>query len=529
MSRRRFIGVMGTGALVAGCGTVEPLLPETPGEETGGGGGETTGGGTGGPDVTEPEGPVTPVEPVDPVNPGPTAPRSYKAEFLNRVTFGPTMAEMDRYDAIGQAAYLEEQLHPELIQDDPQITSLLSTFWTLTATPTELLQTRLNEAKTAVPLHMAKAKLVRAVLSRRQLFERMVEFWSDHFNVAAKGYTFATGISYDQDVMRVHALGKFRDLLMGVAKHVTMLEFLDNNLNFWNYLNENYARELLELHTVGLNNGYTHQDIINTARAFTGWRSLAWSLPHAPNDVFQFAFYSSNHDPYFKNVMGLQLPANGGIRDGEKVIEFLSTHPFTARHLATKLLKFFISETPSEAAINRVASAYLASDTDIRETLRAVFSEETLSEATPLLCRPFHLTAKAIRQTGSTMDSTISLEKPLVEMEHMPNGWTTPDGYPMNKDYWSSGILKRWNFGFKLAKNEYAAIDLPLSAATAPGGQTSVTGVIDGWNERYFQGRMTNAERQALINYANNVRGGVAAGDRDLFGMMLSLPSYQQC
>jgi uncharacterized protein (DUF1800 family) len=288
-------------------------------------------------------------------------------------------------------------------------------------------------------------------------------------------------------------------------------------------MNENYARELLELHTVGLNNGYTQQDIVETAKAFTGWRAEKQS----GTEVFNFQFRADYHDNNAKNVMGLTLPAGGGITDGEKVLDFLASHPNTATFIAKKLIKRFVTDTPAQWMIDRVANAFYDSDGDIATTMREVLSVEILQHAKKQLRRPLDMIANILRRTGATLDSTKAIDTPLRTMGHYPYDWSTPDGYPMDKSYWVGGLLERWNFAFSLSKGHVSGFSVPSNAMLGPGVSSTVEQVVDHWNDVYLTGTMTAEERQALIDYSRNVRGGSASGDAELFAMMLTLPSGQ--
>jgi uncharacterized protein (DUF1800 family) len=229
---------------------------------------------------------------------------------------------------------------------------------------------------------LQQAKLLRAVYSRRQLYEVMVDFWSNHFNVfAAKDADRWLVTAYDRDTIRPHALGRFRDLLLATAQSPAMLFYLDNWLSVAERatpkrsssdatlrrgINENYARELMELHTLGVDGGYTQRDVGEVARCFTGWTiRRTYQQP-------EFVFESRVHDRGKKLVLGTRIPAGGGIEDGLKIIDLLSRHPSTARFIATKLARRFVNDDPPPSLVDRVGEVFRDSDGDIKETLRAV-------------------------------------------------------------------------------------------------------------------------------------------------------------
>ena len=244
------------------------------------------------------------------------------------------------------------------------------------------------------------AKLMRAVMSDHQLLEVMTDFWENHFSVfRGKMPTQFTLLVYDRDVIRPHALGKFRDLLGAVAHSAAMLYYLDNfqssadsahiTLTAWRNLarartavdsvrirtnalrrrgglNENYGRELMELHTLGVDGGYTQTDVINVARALTGWTLLT------PREGGGFHFDSSAHDAAPKLVLGHVLPAGRAEEDGEEVLDIVARHPSTARFIASKLIRHFVSDTPPPALVQRAAAAFMRTDGDIRQVLAII-------------------------------------------------------------------------------------------------------------------------------------------------------------
>ena len=345
---------------------------------------------------------------------------------------------------------------------------------------------------------MQIAKVARAVASERQLEEVMVDFWENHFTVfAGKGPERYFIAAYDREAIRPHALGKFRDLLGAVAKSPAMLFYLDNwqsaveegrpaldcagalragrtadcgprrrqarrgairnpqpavrnPANRRRGLNENYARELLELHTLGVDGGYTQQDIVNVARAFTGWTL------EQPRRSGGFIFRPAMHDAGEKSVLGHRLSAGRGIEDGEQVLDIVSAHRSTARFIATKLARRFVSDDPPASLVDRAAETFRRTDGDIREVVRTIVtSEEFFSSAAyrAKVKSPFELVVSALRAMNATPDMTprsaqvvARLGQPLF-LHQAPNGW------PERGEAWinTGAILNRINFGLAMA------------------------------------------------------------------------------
>jgi uncharacterized protein (DUF1800 family) len=269
--------------------------------------------------------------------------------FLDRTSFGVTPEIVQRVNRMGMSAYLDEQLQTEKISDD-LVEEKVSALKTIRLNSGELfdlypppkvakergMAADMMKAPRMIIYELQQARLLRAVQSQRQLNELMVDFWNNHFNIfAAKGADRWLTTSYDRDTIRPHALGKFRDLLLATAKSPAMLFYLDNWLSVSpsarmpanarrRGLNENYGRELMELHTLGVDGGYTQQDVREVARCFTGWTLLR------PRGDAEFRFEPRLHDPGDKIVLGRRITA-GGIEDGVQVIDLLARHPSTAR------------------------------------------------------------------------------------------------------------------------------------------------------------------------------------------------------
>jgi uncharacterized protein (DUF1800 family) len=316
-------------------------------------------------------------------------------------------------------------------------------------------------------LELQLARLMRAVYSQRQLYELVVDFWNNHFNIfAAKGADRWLTTAYDRDTIRPNALGKFRDLLRETAKSPAMLFYLDNWLSVSpngpmgrmpaaarrRGLNENYAREIMELHTLGVDGGYTQQDVREVARCFTGWTLLR------PRGDSEFHFEPRLHDNGAKTVLGTRISAGGGIEDGIKVIDLLSGHPSTARFIATKLARRFVADEPTASLVNRAADTFRQSDGDIRAVVRSIIesAEFHAPEAYQAkVKKPLEYVASALRLTNADTKVTHQLVRYLGRMGEPLFLAQPPTGFPDVGSSWISAdmLLTRMNFANDLVNN----------------------------------------------------------------------------
>ena len=415
--------------------------------------------------------------------------------LLNRISFGPTLGSIQRAARIGTQAYLDEQLSPGQIADhlaEERIARLktmrLDSRELIELYPPPRLQRQMAnspgdgamqsmEGPRVVILELQQAKLLRALYSNRQLYEVMVDFWSNHFNIyAAKGANRWLTTSYDRDTIRPLALGKFRDLLVATAKSPAMLFYLDNWLsaspdspgartagpnNRRRGLNENYARELMELHTLGADGGYTQKDVEEVARCFTGWTIIQ------PQGQGVFHFAPRIHDNGEKIVLGRRIPRGGGMDDGLRVIEILVEHPSTARFIAAKLARRFVADDPPAAVVNRAAEAFRRSGGDIPTVLRAIidapefFARETFRAK---IKSPFEFVTSALRVTGSETQVTHQLLRYLARMGEPLFLAQAPTGYPDIASSWISAdmLLTRMNFVADLMSHRLPGTKVPL-------------------------------------------------------------------
>jgi uncharacterized protein (DUF1800 family) len=434
---------------------------------------------------------------------------------LNRIGFGPTAEDVERIRQSGLARYIDRQLQPDTVSDDG-LTARLAGFATLQKSSAELAQTyflpammerrrkasaqeatgmkdpeaeatraiRTPEERAAmmqqreVLSELSQQKILRAAYSERQLEEVMVDFWFNHFNVfAGKGPTRLYLTSYERDTIRPHALGTFRGLLGATAESPAMLFYLDN----WQSstpdapvagrrrpsvrrpsdaappkarprgLNENYARELMELHTLGVDGGYTQQDVENVARAFTGWTITT------PRQGGSFRYEPRTHDDGAKVVLGHRLPAGGGRKDGERVLDILASHPATSRHVATKLARRFVADEPPAALVDRAAARFRETDGDIREVVRTILTSPEFFAPAAYRAKvktPFEFVASAVRATAFDTRNAAPLIKALRDLGMPLYFCQPPTGYGDRAEAWvnTGALLNRMNFAVAITQ-----------------------------------------------------------------------------
>jgi uncharacterized protein (DUF1800 family) len=380
-------------------------------------------------------------------------------------------------------------------------------------------------------------KIVRAAYSERQLQEVMTDFWFNHFNIFwAKNLDRDLTTNYEATVIRPNSLGKFKDLLMATAKSPAMLTYLDNfqsmspdaqlpqnrrpgqlqrrpgalggglgnprandpiyrqqqierqmqrdqmrnpNQNPQQQqaqqqqrrkpgINENYAREIMELHTLGVDGGYTQKDVQEVARCLTGW------TVDRPRQATEFVFRPFMHDNGEKTVLGHKIPAGGGIKDGEMVIDILAHHPSTAKFISTKLVRKFVSDTPPQALVDRVAAVYTKTDGDIREMLRTILTSPEFNSKEAYRAKiksPFELAVSAVRALGVDLNGTMQTGQFIAKMGEPLYLYQAPTGYPDRADQWvnTGSLLERLNYGIALTTNKVrgAAFDVKRAAGSA--------------------------------------------------------------
>ncbi|MFO0982861.1 MAG: DUF1800 domain-containing protein [Planctomycetota bacterium] len=373
--------------------------------------------------------------------------------LVNHITPGFSQPTYQTAKQLGYLPFLEWQLAPEAISDAP-VDQFLTQFASLPMSHQELYEQYTQNGLDSVPYYELKAATVyRAAFSARQLFERMVEFWSNHFSI----YHDKVGLKAiktvdDREVIRQHALGKFPDMLVASAHSGAMLVYLDNYLNVVGSPNENYARELLELHTLGVHGGYTEADVKEVARCLTGW-----TIQGAPS-LGAFAYDDSQHDQGSKTVLGQVIPPNGGQQDGETVLQMLALHPSTAAFVARKLCRWLLAYEPDAHLVARVAAMYLSTGGDIKAMIRVIMDPWHIRSADVFdqvkFRTPYHFVITLLRATQAEVTDLSGLLSALQALNHYPFGWVSPDGYPDQLAAWTSSLLPRWSFASDLMNKQ---------------------------------------------------------------------------
>jgi uncharacterized protein (DUF1800 family) len=480
ISRRRLLELSGKGVGFAALGSVLSAC---------GGGGAESG--------TTPA-PVPPPTPQPPPERIPTASPAYT--MLKRTSFGVNRTVLDEVEAGGVEAYLDRQFDYQTL-DDSALEAAIAARFPLAGQPPGVLRLGFPDNFGDIVFQQTAATLYRATYSPRQLYEVMVEFWSNHFSIhILNGFEPVLKPWDDATVIRPHALGNFRDMLRASAQSSAMLFYLDNFLNTVEAPNENYARELLELHTLGVDGGYTEQDVKEVARCFTGW-TISF-------ETGEFQFVPFLHDYGEKFVLGQQIPAGGGQSDAETVLDLLAEHPSTAQFLATKLCRRFIADDPAAGAVQRVASAFESSGGDIETTLRAVFEEpDFYDQADSKFARPMEFLVQLERALNPGLRLPADGGQLLFNLGsvlgQLPFYWPAPDGYPDVASYWAntSGLLNRWRLALFLSYDGGYALQDLLS------GENTINGVVDRMSDELLMRELDAGDRQLIVDWLVGVTG----------------------
>jgi uncharacterized protein (DUF1800 family) len=438
--------------------------------------------------------------------------------LLNRFAFGPRPGEAEKLADTGMERWLSEQLGPAQ-PASPELAAALSPYAAAAQEPSALIASWLGEGALDEPMrgpefnrsikpyfreHLARVALLqlsRQVLSERQVEEVMVQFWLNHFNVfAPKGLVRVLGGDYIERALRPHALGRFEDLLVATARHPAMLIYLDNAQSVREQgsaeggmadmsasdsaasdntparrrgINENYARELLELHTLGRAGGYSEDDVIATARILTGWsivrRPKPGELPLA------FVFRKKQHDSGDKRVLGESFPAGHGEDEGLRLLHLLATHASTARHLATKLCAHFVADEAPPACVVDAERAFVSSGGEVRSVLWAIAHSASFWAAPGAkLKTPLEFVVSALRAVRGKPDGTLELARALRRLGEPLLEESVPVGYSDHSLMWlsESGMLARMQFASALAFGKLGGVSADI-AAVLPEGEVA--------------------------------------------------------
>ncbi len=439
--------------------------------------------------------------------------------LLSRAAFGPWPGDVQRVKKMGREAWIEEQLHPDTITDTA-CDLRAERFESLYFSAGDVYEFRKPVLRDEITRH----SLLRAIYSRRQLFEVMVEFWTDHLNIdLEKGDCIYLKPSDDRDVIRKHALGNFHDLIRASATSPAMLVYLDGKSNKVRRKtddkpNENYARELMELHTMGVHGGYTQDDVREAARCLSGWT-------FDPKRFFALnqseAFFKPDwHDDGSKQVLGQTIPAGGGRGDLDRLVDMVCSHASTAHFLALKLCRRFVSTTPQDSLVKRVAAEFTRTRGDIKCVLRLLLnSAEFMASRGQLLKRPFKFMVSAMRALAADTQAEKPVLEPLQRMGHGLFQYPTPDGYTDDELPWMGTLMWRWNFGMAIAAGRQPGVRVDLHEL----GKVLRDGAEQTSPSRWFAHLVGRAPKPEELK-------NLGAGDeRQTPGLILAGPAFQRC
>jgi uncharacterized protein (DUF1800 family) len=483
--------------------------------------------------------------------------------LLNRIGYGPRPGDVERVKAEGVQRYLDEQLHPERIVDG-DCERRLTAFHTWTMSPLQLaynyptkgqikrLEKAQQEGKDGqaaalnqmiapeaergnprdILLELSDQRLVRAVHSERQLNEVMVNFWMNHFNIYwQKGQDRNLVTSFERDVIRPRAFGKFRDLLLATAESPAMMFYLDNylsnggpvpvNAKRKSGLNENYAREIMELHTLGVDGGYSQKDVVELARCFTGWSV------QRPRDGEGFEYRSRMHDDGQKVVLGHVFPPGQGMQDGIQAIDLLARNPHTAHFISLKLCRHFVCDDPPKALVDRTARVFMQTDGDIREVVRSILTSSEFNSPQYYRAKiktPFELVVSSIRAVGGSTSGGRQIFAAFTRMGMPPYLCQPPTGYADVAQAWVSAgaLLERLNFEVAMMGGKMPGVEVDPNAVF--GGQRPADAQADVHVlvQRLLGGDCSTQTSETLREEAVN------ANPAKLIALVLGSPEFQR-
>jgi uncharacterized protein (DUF1800 family) len=455
--------------------------------------------------------------------------------LLNRIAFGPRPGQARQILRSGLDKYVDDQLEGG---PDPELETRLRALTTLNYTLGEALALYRSQDRSFARFteELLAAKVIRAVHGANQLEEVLVDFWFNHFNVyLGDGLDRVYTPFYEKEAIRPFVLGRFRDLLGATAAHPAMLFYLDNYLStisrqdprtglLLTGLNENYGRELLELHTVGVDAGYTQDDVVMSALCFTGWTiDLRGSGGFVYRDV--------NHDKRAKHVFGLNVPAGGGKEDGDRLLDYLAAHPATARHVSKRLLQRFVSDAPPAALIDRVAATFSRTDGDLRAVMKAIlgapeFWAEAFGAGKPRT--PIEFVIGAIRAVGGEVVNARGLPATLAALGMPLYQCVPPTGYSNLGLDWAnpSAQLGRMNFALDLAAGAVPGVSVDARGVVrnAGGNPDDPGSSADALSADLFGKGLSRATRDGAAGVS---RGGPVPVAVRVTGLVLAGPEMQ--
>jgi len=488
---------------------------------------------------------------------------------LDRLAYGPRPGEIERVAAAGVLRWIDAQLAPDKIDDDT-VARREREFDVLTYDRGDLArlyadvqrarQERKRMGDTAAdkpddsPIalkgrrfaaQVQQLAVVRAALSERQLYEVMVDFWTNHFNVYfAKGADRFLTPDYIEHTIRPHAMGRFEDLLIATARSPAMLFYLDNwesvapgasppfplsarrrgGQGVRTGINENYARELLELHTLGVDGGYDQHDVIEVARIFTGWSI------RRPQQGGDFEFHDWAHDTGDKQVLGIEFERGHGMDEGIHLLKRLANHPATMHHVSRKLCQRFVNDDPPDGCVDDAVAAWQRSHGDIRDVLRAIFHGPDFWAVGNIRAKvktPLEFVVSAARAVGAEPDTTPRLAQVVARLGEPLYLHVAPDGYPEREDAWvnSGALLDRMNAAVALAAGRLpgAVATLDSVAPVTPDPEQVIAGIDD----RILGGTMSEHTKRVIAEQVSDITDPVQARALAV-GLAIGGPEFQR-
>ncbi len=439
--------------------------------------------------------------------------------FLSRASYGPWVGDVQKLREKGIEKWLEEQLEPEKI-NDIACEVRARRFETIHLNEGACFDFKRESLRQDILRHT----LLRAIYSQRQLLEVMSGFWTDHLNISLdKGDCIYYKASDDRRVVRQNALRHFKPMILSSAKSPAMLEYLDgkeNKIKPSGVPNENYARELLELHTLGVHGGYCQKDVYELARCLTGW-----TLP-GESERGKVQFVADLHDNGEKHLLGKTVPAGGGEKDLATAVDIIFSHPNCARYVAGKITNHFVSQ-PSDNLLKAAVSSFEKHpDGDIQATLKTVLlSPEFMADRGTKIKRPFNFIVSLLRSLGADTHAHNDLLEYLQRMGQMPFQYPTPDGYPEDPDFWMGTLLWRWKFALACCSAEIESVSLDFESFFSSLGFSENDKAIASKAFAHFIGRDPDAtELSALNSYSADRR----VQRKDLISLVLCSPAFQR-
>ncbi len=411
--------------------------------------------------------------------------QSQERHILERLSFGVTSSQLEQVKVQGIEAYIQSQLSPQLISESPILDNYLAQFSSIHQEPIELqkkdylyrkklrtsqlstkeqkkIRQKIRNLNVQVRDEAMDAHLTRAIYSNRQLQEVMVDFWFNHFNVYANKGAVRIWLRDYESKIRTHALGNFRDLLGVTAKHPAMLIYLDNKKNTDPNspggkanqigLNENYARELMELHTLGIDGGYSQDDVIALARILTGW-----GVDHQgkKGDKKGFFFNKNRHDQQDKLFLGHTISANG-IQEGEKALDILASHSATAHFISSKLAQYFVADQPPTRLVNQLAEEFITSQGNIRQLMDVLIHSPEFNQPEYYQQKfktPYQYLVSLVRMAGIEQPNLKRMRGMLTQLSMPIHLCLAPTGYDYTQSAWLNpqAMLQRTSLATAIA------------------------------------------------------------------------------